>query len=59
MLCLKARLVTGIQAAKDPRSVRIFTLAPWLGCTSVQAELVRIWRDEATAWRVGYYLLMP
>jgi putative transposase len=32
---------------------------PWLGTTTMQAELVRIWRDEALAWRVGYYLLMP
>jgi len=32
---------------------------PWLGTPDVQSELVRIWRDEATAWRVGYYLVMP
>jgi putative transposase len=30
-----------------------------IGTAAVQAGLVRLWRDEATAWRVGYYLLMP
>ena len=27
--------------------------------TAVQETLQRIWRDEATAWLTGYYLLMP
>jgi len=32
---------------------------PWLNQVSVQTSLAHIWRDEATAWWVGYYLLMP
>ena len=32
---------------------------PWIGQASVQSALVRLWREEATAWLVGYYLLMP
>ena len=31
----------------------------WMNQTAVQSALVEIWRDEAKAWRVGYYLLMP
>ena len=31
----------------------------WMNQAVVQAALVEIWRDEAKAWRVGYYLLMP
>jgi putative transposase len=26
---------------------------------AVQSDLVRLWREEATAWLVGFYLLMP
>jgi putative transposase len=33
--------------------------SPWIGQASVQAALVKIWGEEATAWLVGYYLLMP
>jgi putative transposase len=32
---------------------------PWIGQAAVQSALERIWRQEATAWLVGYYLLMP
>ena len=32
---------------------------PWIGQPIVQADLARLWRHTATAWRVGYYLLMP
>jgi putative transposase len=32
---------------------------PWINQQAVQSSLVGIWRDEATAWREGYYLLMP
>jgi putative transposase len=32
---------------------------PWIAQAAVQSSLHEIWRDEATAWRVGYYLLMP
>ncbi len=32
---------------------------PWIGQAIVQSALERIWRHEATAWMVGYYLLMP
>lgn len=32
---------------------------PWMAQTAVQETLVRLWRDDATAWLTGYYLLMP
>jgi putative transposase len=32
---------------------------PWLKQTVVQEKLRAIWRDEATAWLMGDYLLMP
>jgi len=32
---------------------------PWMAQAAVQSALERIWREEATAWLVGYYLLMP
>jgi len=32
---------------------------PWIGQPTVQSALVNLWRDEANAWLVGYYLLMP
>ena len=32
---------------------------PWMNQPAVQSSLVEIWRDQAAAWRVGYYLLMP
>src|SRR2546423_1748375 len=32
---------------------------PWIGQPNVQARLEEIWRGAATAWRVGYFLLMP
>ena len=32
---------------------------PWINQPAVQVALVEIWRDQACAWRVGYYLLMP
>ena len=32
---------------------------PWMAQTVVQQALLQIWRTEATAWLVGYYLLMP
>jgi REP element-mobilizing transposase RayT len=31
----------------------------WMAQPAVQASLVRIWQAEATAWLVGYYLIMP
>jgi len=31
----------------------------WIGQTPVQSDLVDIWGKAATAWRVGYFLLMP
>src|SRR4051794_36216568 len=33
--------------------------SPWLAQEQVQACLVELWRKEAAAWRVGFYLLMP
>jgi putative transposase len=33
--------------------------APWMANPSVQSSLEKIWRAEATAWHVGYYLLIP
>jgi putative transposase len=30
-----------------------------LATAEEQSWLVRLWQQEATAWRVGYYLLMP
>ena len=32
---------------------------PWMNQTIVQSSLVSIWRNEATAWLIGYYLIMP
>jgi hypothetical protein len=32
---------------------------PWMADPTVNASLAEIWRTEATAWLVGYYLLMP
>jgi putative transposase len=32
---------------------------PWIGQADVQRTLEGIWRERATAWLVGYYLLMP
>ena len=32
---------------------------PWLADATVQNSLAEIWAKEATAWLVGYYLLMP
>ncbi len=31
----------------------------WMAQAQVQSSLVRIWRDKATAWLVGYYMIMP
>ena len=33
--------------------------ADWLANSTVQTSLLDIWQKEATAWLVGYYLLMP
>jgi putative transposase len=33
--------------------------APWMANSIVQNSLAEIWRAEATAWLVGYYLVMP
>ena len=32
---------------------------PWMNRREVQASLAEIWRDPASAWLVGYYLIMP
>src|ERR1039457_3246640 len=32
---------------------------PWISQAAVHSALVEIWRDQACAWPVGYYLLMP
>lgn len=32
---------------------------PWMASAIVQDSIVKLWREEATAWLVGYYLLMP
>jgi putative transposase len=32
---------------------------PWMADATVQKSLAEIWRAEATAWLVGYYLVMP
>ena len=32
---------------------------PWLANTRYQHALFNIWHVEATAWRVGHYILMP
>jgi len=32
---------------------------PWMANATVQNSLAEIWRTEATAWLVGYYLAMP
>ena len=32
---------------------------PWINQAPVQESLGEIWRNEAAAWLVGYYLLMP
>jgi putative transposase len=32
---------------------------PWMANATVQNLLTGIWQTEATAWRVGFYLVMP
>ena len=32
---------------------------PWMADPEVQSALAQLWQQEATAWRVGYYLIMP
>ena len=32
---------------------------PWMAQPVVQASLLRLWREEALAWLVGFYLIMP
>ncbi len=32
---------------------------PWMNQSAVQSSLADFWRDEARAWLVGYYLIMP
>jgi putative transposase len=32
---------------------------PWMANLTVQQSLAEIWSKKATAWLVGYYLLMP
>jgi len=32
---------------------------PWMANRQVQDSLAGLWRSEATAWFVGYYLIMP
>jgi hypothetical protein len=32
---------------------------PWIGQAVVQSALVKLGQENATAWRVGFYLLMP
>jgi putative transposase len=32
---------------------------PWIGHSQVLTELVKVWKEKATAWLVGYFLLMP
>ena len=32
---------------------------PWMNQSAVQSTLTSLWREEATAWLVGFYLLMP
>jgi len=32
---------------------------PWMNQSTVHSSLAEIWRDEAKAWLVGYYLIMP
>jgi putative transposase len=32
---------------------------PWIANATAQSSLTQIWREEATTWRVGYYLIMP
>jgi putative transposase len=32
---------------------------PWMNQREVQESLAGIWRHKATAWLVGYYLIMP
>ncbi len=32
---------------------------PWMDRSEVQNSLVDIWLNEAKAWQVGYYLIMP
>jgi putative transposase len=33
--------------------------SPWLAQAAVQTELHQIWKDQATAWLVSDYVLMP
>ena len=32
---------------------------PWMNQSTVQHSLVAVWREQATGWLAGYYLLMP
>ncbi len=32
---------------------------PWMANAAVQSSLAEIWQNKATAWFVGYYLIMP
>src|SRR5882724_4689803 len=32
---------------------------PWVADATVQNSLAELWTKDATAWLVGYYLLMP
>jgi putative transposase len=32
---------------------------PWMANATVHDSLTKLWREEATAWLTGYYLLMP
>ena len=32
---------------------------PWMVNQTVQQTLVDLWQQEATAWQVGFYLIMP
>lgn len=32
---------------------------PWMADETVQKTLVELWSKKATAWLVGYYLIMP
>ena len=32
---------------------------PWMDQAVVQTSLVAVWREAATAWLTGYYLIMP
>jgi len=32
---------------------------PWMGQSAAHSTLAHLWREPATAWLVGYYLIMP